>query len=113
MRLSPNTSLYLNDLAWLLATNPKPERREGAEAVRLAERACALSGGKEARFWGTLDAAYAEAGRFVDAMATATKARDLALAAGQPDIAQRAEERLALYRAGKPYRTPAPPKPSP
>ena len=112
-RLSPDTPLYLNDLAWFLATNPKAELRDGAEAVRLAERACQLSGGKEARFWGTLDAAYAEAGRFAEAMATAAKVRELALAAGQPEIAQRAEERLALYRAGKPYRQPAPPQSPP
>jgi len=108
VRLSPATPLYLNDLAWSLATNPKPELREGAEAVRLAERACELSGGKEARCWGTLDAAYAEAGRFADALATADKTRALALAAGQPAIARQAEERMALYRAGKPYRNTAP-----
>jgi tetratricopeptide (TPR) repeat protein len=113
VRLSPNTPLYLNDLAWFLATNPKAALRDGAEAVRLAERACQLSGGKEARCWGTLDAAYAEAGRFAEAVATVAKVRQLALAAGQPDIAQQAEERLALYRAGKPYRTPAPPQSSP
>jgi tetratricopeptide (TPR) repeat protein/succinate dehydrogenase hydrophobic anchor subunit len=113
VRLSPNTPLYLNDLAWFLATNPKPELRDGAEAVRLAERACRLSGGKEARFWGTLDAAYAEAGRLADALATAAKVRELALAAGQPQVAQRAEERMALYRAGKPYRTAAPPQSPP
>ena len=71
----------------------------------MAERACELSGGKEARFWGTLDAAYAEAGRWADALATAEKARDLAVAAGQPEIARHAEERMAAYRAGKPYRT--------
>jgi tetratricopeptide (TPR) repeat protein len=113
VRLSPNTPLYLNDLAWFLATNPKPELRDGAEAVRLAEQACRLSGGKEARFWGTLDAAYAEAGRLADALTTAAKARELALAAGQPDIARKADERMALYRAGKPYRTAAPPQSPP
>jgi Flp pilus assembly protein TadD len=113
VRLSPNTPLYLNDLAWFLATNPKAALRDGAEAVRLAERACQLSGGKEPRCWGTLDAAYAEAGRFAEAVATVAKVRQLALAAGQPDIAQQAEERLALYRAGKPYRTPASPQSSP
>ena len=107
-RLSPNTPLYLNDLAWFLATNPKAELRDGTAAVRLAEQACRLSGGKEARFWGTLDAAYAEAGRFAEAVVTAAKVREMALAAGQPEIAQRAEGRLALYRAGKPYRSPAP-----
>src|ERR1035437_1061228 len=110
VRLSPNTPLYLNDLAWCLATSPKAELRNGAEAVRLAEQACRLSGGKEARFWGTLDAAYAETGRTAEAMATAAKVREMALATGQPEIAQRAEERLALYRAGKPYRSPAPPQ---
>ena len=105
VRLSPNTPLYLNDLAWFLATNPKAELRDGAEAVRLAERARDLTGGKEARCWGTLDAAYAEAGRFADALAAAAKACDLAQAAGQTDIARQAQERMALYRAGQPWRT--------
>jgi tetratricopeptide (TPR) repeat protein len=113
VRLSPNAPLYLNDLAWFLATNAKEELRNGAEAVRLAEQACRLSGGKETRFWGTLDAAYAETGRFAEAVATAAKVREMALATGQPEIAQRAAERLALYRAGKPYRSPAPPQTPP
>jgi len=111
-RLNPDTPLYLNDLAWFLATNPKPELRNGAEAVRLAERARDLSGGKAARVWGTLDAACAEAGRFAEALAAAAKARELALATGQADIARQAEERMALYRAAKPYRVTAPPPPA-
>ena len=110
-RLNPDAPLYLNDLAWFLATNPKPELRDGAEAVRLAERARDLSGGNEARVWGTLDAAYAEAGRFAEALAAAAKARELALATGQTDIARQAEERIALYRAAKPYRAAAPSSP--
>ena len=36
VRLSPNVAFYLNDLAWILATHPKLEVRNGAEAVRLA-----------------------------------------------------------------------------
>ena len=113
VRLSPNAAFYLNDLAWILATHPKLEVRNGAEAVRLAEEACRLSGGKEARCFGTLDAAYAEVGRFDDAIAAATKARELALAARQQDIAQAAEARLALYRAQKPYRSPVLPGAAP
>jgi tetratricopeptide (TPR) repeat protein len=104
IRLEPKAPLYQNDLAWLLATSPRDQTRNGAEAVRLAEEACRLSGGKVARFWGTLDAAYAEAGRFEEAIATATKTRELALAAGQLDIAKAAEERMVLYRLRKPYR---------
>jgi tetratricopeptide (TPR) repeat protein len=106
VRLSPSSALFLNDLAWVLATNPKAEIRDGAEAVRLAEQACKLTGGKEPRCFGTLDAAYAEVGRFDDAVATATKTRELALASGQQEIAQQAASRLALYRARKPYRMP-------
>ena len=81
--------------------------RDGPQAVRLAEEACKLSGGKEARCFGTLDAAYAEVGRFDDAVATATKVRELALAAGQPGLAQAAEARMVFYQARKPYRSPA------
>jgi protein O-mannosyl-transferase len=112
IRLAPKAALYLNDLAWLLATSPKDEARNGTEAVRLAEEACRLSGGKAPRFQGTLDAAYAEAGRFDEAVAAASKTREMALAAGQPEIAQAAEQRRELYRAHKPYRPPTLPAPS-
>jgi tetratricopeptide (TPR) repeat protein len=108
VRLSPTSALYMNDLAWALATNPDEKMRDIKEAVRLAEDACRLSGGREPRFFGTLDAAYAGAGRFEEAITTAGKTRELALAAGQQQIAQKAEERLALYRAGKPYHSPSP-----
>jgi len=71
--------------------------------VRLAQRATQLTGGKVARFWATLDAACAEAGRFPDAVHAAEKARELASAAGEKDIAQAAERRLILYRERQPY----------
>src|ERR1051326_2017148 len=103
VRLSPTSALYMNDLAWVLATSANEKVRDTTEAIRLAEAACRLSGGNEARFFGTLDAAYAGAGRFEEAITTAQKARDLAVFAGQKQIAQQAEERLALYRARKPY----------
>jgi tetratricopeptide (TPR) repeat protein len=107
VRLSPTSALYMNDLAWALATNPDEKVRDIKEAVRLAEDACRLSGGGEPRFFGTLDAAYAGAGRFDEAITAANKTRELALAAGQQQIAQKAEERLALYRTGKPYHSPS------
>jgi tetratricopeptide (TPR) repeat protein len=108
VRLGPTSALFMNDLAWALATNPDEKVRDIKEAVRLAEDACRLTGGSEPRFFGTLDAAYAGAGRFDDAITAANKARELALAAGQQQIAQQAEERLALYRTGKAYHSPSP-----
>jgi hypothetical protein len=53
---------------------------------------------------GTLAAAYAEAGRFGEAVKTAVKARDLATVAGLKDVASKNSELLILYRAGKTYR---------
>jgi tetratricopeptide (TPR) repeat protein len=103
IRLNPSSPTYLNNLAWLFAANSDPAVRNGAAAVELAERACALTAHKEPFMLGTLAAAYAEAGRFPDAVVTAEKARDLARAAKQDDIVRKNEELLALYRAGKPY----------
>jgi tetratricopeptide (TPR) repeat protein len=94
VKLKPDWPDALNNLAWVEAT----QLGDGPEAVRLAQRACALTGGREARFLGTLDTAYAAAGRLEDAIRTAEKARDLALAAGQKDLADAAETRLASYR---------------
>jgi Flp pilus assembly protein TadD len=97
VELRPDWPEALNGLAWLLATVPQADLRNGSEAVRLAQRACELTGTNDVRFLSTLDAAYAEAGRFSDALRTAQKVRDLAQAAGRLDIAQAAEERLARY----------------
>lgn len=113
VHLSPASALFMNDLAWALATSTNEKLRDTSEAVRLAEEACRLSGGKEPRFFGTLDAAYASAGRFEEAITTAQKTRELAIATGQKQIAERAEERLALYRARKPYYSTAMPSANP
>ncbi len=104
LELKADWPAALNDLAWILATHPQDEVRNGAEAVRLAERACQLTGQREARFLGTLDAAYAEVGRFDEAIATAHKAQDMASACGQPEIAQAAQERINAYESREPYR---------
>jgi tetratricopeptide (TPR) repeat protein len=103
IRLKPDWPEPLNDLAWLLATCPRAELRKGRQAVELAERACKLTNSKEARFLGTLDAAYAEAGRFPEAITTAEQAKGLALAAGDQTIAELADQRLKLYRSGLPF----------
>jgi tetratricopeptide (TPR) repeat protein len=104
LQLDPAFLAALNDLAWLRATDPHDDIRNGAQAVSLAEKARDLSGGKEARYWGTLDAAYAEAGRWADAIQAARQAVALAQAAGEPEIAKAAGQRLALYQKQQPYR---------
>ncbi|HSU56030.1 MAG TPA: tetratricopeptide repeat protein [Candidatus Dormibacteraeota bacterium] len=104
LKLRPDWPVAMNDLAWILATSGDPALRDGARAVRLAEKACAVSGVLEARYWGTLDAAYAEAGRFSDAIRTAEKTRELAAKAGDASLSGAAETRLAGYRKNLPFR---------
>jgi tetratricopeptide (TPR) repeat protein len=102
-----NPAGELNNLAWMLAASPDAGRRNGTEAVRLAERACELTHYGEPLFVGTLAAAYAEAGRFPEAVATAEKAEQLATSAGLKKVAEKNQQLLELYRAGKPYHEPA------
>jgi hypothetical protein len=106
LRYEPDLAVALNNLAWILATNDDPQFRDGAEAVRLAERACRFMQYQRPIYVGseldTLAAAYAEAGRFEDAVKTAEHARSLALAIGQKNKAEKIGQSLELYRAGKP-----------
>ena len=70
---APDSPRMLDELAWLLATYPDSNSRDGAEAVRLAERACALTERRVPALLATLAAAYAEAGDFPRAVAPAKK----------------------------------------
>jgi hypothetical protein len=72
----------------------------------LAERACALSGHREGRFLGTLDAAYAAAGRLAEAITAAEETRNVALTARDQAVADAAASRLELYHAGHAYHQP-------
>jgi tetratricopeptide (TPR) repeat protein len=104
LRLTPDFSDALNELARLLACAPEDSLRDGAEAVKLAEKACALTNNQQANMLTTLAAAYAEAGRFQDAIAAAQRARALAASNGQSVLAAKAGELLELCQSGRPLR---------
>jgi Flp pilus assembly protein TadD len=112
LQINPDSLEVLNNLAWLQATSPDAHIRDGVQAVAYAERACELTHYGVTIFVGTLAAAYAEAGRFDDAIATAQKACALAAAAGEPALLEKNQELLALYRTHQPYHEPAE-KPAP
>ncbi len=100
----PDNVLVANELAWLLATCPRAELRSGAQAVEVAERASSQAP-EESRpaLLDTLAAAYAEAGRFEDAIAAADKAIALATERGQSDFASRVAARRDMYARKEPY----------
>jgi Flp pilus assembly protein TadD len=104
LRLQPDSPATLNNLAWILATHPEADVRNGTEAVQLAERACDRTSYKQTIFIGTLGAAYAEAGQFEKAAETAQKASDLALSLGQTNLFQRNQELLRQFKNREPWR---------
>jgi protein O-mannosyl-transferase len=100
----PDDVGLLNDLAWLLATNPSAALRNGVEAVALARQAAELSGGNDPAVLGTLAAAYAEAGRFAEAVQTARKALDLAGQQNKPSLVESIKTKIPVYESRKAYR---------
>lgn len=101
----PNASENSN-IAWSLATNPDPAKRDGALAVKFAETACEQTHYKNILMVGTLAAAYAEAGRFYDAIATAQKACELSAQSNDRKLYEENHELLDLYLKHQPYHMP-------
>ena len=104
LSLKPDWLEPLNNLAWLLATHPEAKYRNGPEAVRLAAHAVELTRNSDAEALDTLAAAYAEAGRFGEAVVTGEKAAELARKGSQEKAAASVADRSNLYRSGRPYR---------
>ena len=93
-----------NNLAWLLATSPSSDLRNGGRAVTLAQPLAVLYGS-----WGYLDtlaAAQAEAGNFDAASRTERKAVDMAQAQASATTLRELEQRLTLFQRDEPYREP-------
>jgi Flp pilus assembly protein TadD len=93
----PREVMLLNRATWLLATSVADGVRNGSLAVELGERALELSRGQNEATLVSLAAAYAEAGRFDDATATAGRALAAARQRGDRDAAATIAQHLALY----------------
>ena len=102
LQLEPDDPAIQNNLAWVLAACPRASLRNGGKAVQLAQRANDLAGGENPIYLRTLAAAFAETGRFGDAMSAAQKAMELARAAGRQDMAAQLNDDLKRYQAGLP-----------
>ena len=104
LKLRPNWPPLASSLAWTYATHPDAAIRDGARAVALAEHACSLTGDRDVVCLDTLAAAYAEAGRFDDAVRVARRAVNLATEAGRSDLATALRQRLDRYQQKLPVR---------
>jgi len=104
IEVNSNSFVALNNLSWLLATDPNPELRNGPEAVPLAQQACQQTGYKDVSVLGTLAAAFAEAGQFNDAVATAQKALQMADQQGKAELASSLQAQIKFYESRQPFR---------
>ena len=102
LQIQPEDPGIQNNLAWLLATCSEASLRNGSKAVELARRANALTGGENPAILRTLAAAFAEAGRFPEAMETAQRALRLAGAQSNTGLAGALQSEMKLYKAGLP-----------
>jgi tetratricopeptide (TPR) repeat protein len=104
LRLDPSFTPAMDGAAHALAASPEASDRNGSEAVKLAEQAVQVSGGRNPLYLDTLAAAYAEAGRFPEAVATARKALDLAAQQHRQGFVEVLNTRIKLYEAQRPFR---------
>jgi Flp pilus assembly protein TadD len=104
LEIDPNDTQALNNMAWILATWPDALTRDAARAVELAERADALTRGASPMISATLAAAYAEAGRFAEALTTGRRALQLATVEGNAPRADSIRTQIETYQSGAAFR---------
>jgi tetratricopeptide (TPR) repeat protein len=106
LKIEPEDTSILNNLAWVLATSPEAELRDGKRAVDLATKACELTEYKAPHILSTLAAAFAESGNFDTAVEWSQKAVDLNDPKTDPNEDQEAQlaKELESYRKKEPWR---------
>ncbi len=107
LAIQPENGNAASNLAWVFSACPEDSIRDGRHAVELAEKAFRISGGKIPMIYKVLAAAYAESGRFADAIETAQRGGELAASQGNPALAAELERNVALYQSGRRLRDPS------
>ncbi len=98
LQAAPDDPGILNNLAWVLATAPEQELRNGSRALELAKKASEATQYQQAHILSTLAAAFAETGDFDEARKWSEKAVAL------DDKTEQLKEELQSYRDRKPWR---------
>jgi len=104
LQIEPDNPQMLVYLARVLAADDNPQICNGAEALGLASKASQLIGTAQPVVLDTLAMAYAETGRFDDAVQTGQAAVNLARQAGLMGDVAVMQQRLDLYQKHQPWR---------
>ena len=107
LAIQPDNGNAMSNLAWVFATSPDESLRDGAQAVQLAEQALHISARRIPLLFRTLAAAYAESGRFSEAIQTAQQGFELANAQGNSGLATELQGNISLYQERQPLRDPS------
>lgn len=100
LKIEPEDSGLLNNLAWVLATSPDDAIRDAKRSIELGTKACELTEYKEAHILSTLASGYAESGDFETAIRWSTKAVEL----GEGEMKEQLRKELESYQQKMPWR---------
>jgi tetratricopeptide (TPR) repeat protein len=103
LNMQPGNARALGDLAWIRAAHPDARFRDATQAVDLARRSVDLLPNDPTKL-DALAAAYAEAGRFAEAILIAKQALELARMSNQPALLDSINKKIQLYKTNTPYR---------
>ncbi|PYL67951.1 MAG: hypothetical protein DMF20_02105 [Verrucomicrobia bacterium] len=104
LAIQPDNGNAMSNLAWVFATSPDDSLRDGTKAIQLASEALRISGNRIPILFRTLAAAYAESGRFSEAIQTAQQGIKLANSQGNSELAAELNGNIALYQEQRPLR---------
>lgn len=101
LEIDPELDGVLNNLAWVLATSPDDEVRDGERAVKLASQAAELTEYKQAHILSTLASGYAESGDFEKAKEWIGKALEIS---DDKEQISNLKKEMASYEKGEAWR---------
>ena len=104
LKFEPEMTPALYNLSWILAGCEDEKYRNGEEALKLAEKLCNITQYNQPLALDALASAYAEKGKFKEAVLTAKNALKLALLCGPKELVLGLQKRLKLYQTKRPYR---------
>lgn len=100
IKIEPSDDGILNNFAWVLATSPKDELRDGKRSLEMATKACEVTKYQRPHILSTLAAAYAETGDFENARKWSEKAVEQ----GKDELKEQLQKELDSYKDNKPWR---------
>lgn len=100
----PEDPLWLSRVAWLMSTSPAETDHDAEEAIALALKSCELTAFGNPECLTAVAAAYADAGKFSEAVDMTGRAAAIYKKMGSEERIALTRQLLEEFRAGKPHR---------